>query len=685
MGVYLVPELLRAGHEVYVTSRSKRTSNERKVHFVQGDAKDDDFLAEILGSNRFDAIVDFMVYTTEEFQKRVDTLLAGTDHYVSLSSYRVYADTHGNRIDEDSPRLLDTVDDKKYLSTDEYALTKARQENILFKHRRKNWTLIRPAITYSKDRFQLGTMEAGEFLSRALDGKRIIFPREMLDKYATMTWAGDVARMISRLVLNQDAYSEVYIAATAESHKWGDVVKIYQRILKLKIKIVPLEEYQRILGRPYQIKYDRMYDRTINNSKILLAANMTQEDLMPLEDGLRIELTSFSKAPRYQTAINQNVQRSMDAITTTHAQKVRNKLRLRARARELKRRFTSSQVDGAIVTLTVYNNYGNVLQRFALQRLLSNNGLSFTMLDLKTDPVNPKHRNLKKFADKYLTQEFFDKDVSRYFKAYVVGSDQVWRHFSVNKTWEKFSIQFLEFVKNPRAKRVAYAASFGVDTLEEADIDETLAGKIRPLLRKFDAVSVREHSGVGMAKKLGANKVKQVLDPTLLLPASEYADLINASPLKATDSHDVFYYLIQQTPLTHAAISHYEKQHKTEAFGILPYDPTNPNLLPTIEEWLKAIRDAKIVVTDSYHAVAFSIIFHTDFIVFDKQLGGIARIKELLEPLGLADRIVIQGKQIRYASKHAPINWQKVETALKKNRKASVDWLLGALTSNEKQ
>ena len=300
IGEGLKPELLRRGFTVYITSRTAHRSNERGVVYLQGNAKDDAFLDELL-AERFDAIVDFMIYTTESFAARCEKLLSHTTHYLFLSSYRVYGDNGNQPITEQSPRLLDSVNDPEYLKTDEYGLTKARQEDVLRASGHKNYTIIRPAITYGGDRFQLGTMEANEFLIHALNRKPIIFPKEMRKKQATMTWAGDVGRMIARLVLNEAAYGETYTAATAEHHTWGEILKIYKRILGMRVKLVSLETYRGVVGRPWQIKYDRMLDRVIDNTKILRAAGMKQSELTPLYDGLRIELSAFAHDPKFKT------------------------------------------------------------------------------------------------------------------------------------------------------------------------------------------------------------------------------------------------------------------------------------------------------------------------------------------------------------------------------------------------
>lgn len=311
MGMYMAPEMVKLGYQVYITSRKPHAST-KDIIYITGNAKDKAFVTPLL-EQKFDAIVDFMIYKTEEFRDRVMEMLDSTPHYMFLSSYRVYGDNHGKPINEESPRLLDSVTDAEYLATDEYGLTKARQENILRESGRKNFTIVRPAITYSKDRFQLGTMEAQDFVKRTLEGKTVIFPRQMLDKQATLSWAGDVAKMMSLMVGNEKAMGETYTVSTSEHHTWQEIMEYYEDLIGMRVRIVDLSVYQDIFGGPYQIKYDRMLDRVIDNSKALEVTGMRQEDLMKVREGLRMELAEFVKKPTYR-AFNAGRDKKLDAL-----------------------------------------------------------------------------------------------------------------------------------------------------------------------------------------------------------------------------------------------------------------------------------------------------------------------------------------------------------------------------------
>ncbi|MBN8215759.1 MAG: NAD(P)H-binding protein [Spirochaetes bacterium] len=296
MGAYLVPDLARRGYEVQVVSLDAAISDDPRISYAKGDAKDPAYLKELLGRH-FDVIVDFMIYSTREFEEKHELLLGSTEHYIFLSTYRVYSGE--SPITEKTPRLLEASTDAAFLATEDYALFKARQEDILKRSKRANWTIVRPAITYSKRRFQLVTLEAPVVVSRARRGLPVVLPREALSVEATMTWAGDVAEMIARLLLNPSAFRECFTVATAEHRTWGEIAAYYRDLIGLQYVAADTEDYVEILGGSagsrYQLTYDRLYPRRIDNSKILAVTGLKQAELMPLRRGLEKELSALPK------------------------------------------------------------------------------------------------------------------------------------------------------------------------------------------------------------------------------------------------------------------------------------------------------------------------------------------------------------------------------------------------------
>lgn len=301
MGRYCVPELVNMGHKVEVVALDTLSSNNPNLHYTIGNGMDDAYLVEKLKEG-YDAIVDFMSYTLPQFKNRMRLFLENTKHYIFLSSCRVFAN-EDSWVKETSPRLLEVSQDKEYLQLKEteYSLYKAIEENMLRESGYQNWTIVRPATTYSTGRAQLVTLEANSFVYRALQGKKVILPIEAKNCPATLSWGGDVGKMIAKLVLNEKAYGEDFNVATSEYHTWEEIAQIYNDLLGLEYEWVDKETYLKCIAdvnwypyAKYQLIYARMFNRKTDNSKILAVTGMKQEELMPFYDGMKMELSKIT-------------------------------------------------------------------------------------------------------------------------------------------------------------------------------------------------------------------------------------------------------------------------------------------------------------------------------------------------------------------------------------------------------
>lgn len=271
MGVHLVSLVANQASRVVVTSRS-RSGQAGNVEYITGNAKDESFLANLL-KQHWDVIIDFMVYSTSSFQERYKQLLNATGQYIYLSSARVYAESK-QPITENSPRLLDVTNDQTYLATDEYALSKARQENLLFDHSQNNWTIIRPYITYSDHRLQLGVLEKEDWLYRALQGKTIVTSKDIQTKHTTLTFGEDVSRGILSILGKPGTQGEAFHITSGVAISWAEVLETYMAVLESHLSYCPktslqdLESFMKWRSGKYQIIYDRLYDRKFDNNKI---------------------------------------------------------------------------------------------------------------------------------------------------------------------------------------------------------------------------------------------------------------------------------------------------------------------------------------------------------------------------------------------------------------------------------
>ena len=301
MGKHLTPYLVEAGYYVDAVSLVDKESDVPNLRYIKGDVKDFNFLLPLLERN-YDGIIDFMLYPTQDLLSYLPVLVNHTGHYFFLSSYRVYDDKE-HPIRETSPRLLDTADNIHVRNSDDYCVYKARGENIIRTFPKDRWTIIRPSITYSVHRYQLVTLEAADTLGRAISKKKAVLPEQARNVQGTMTWAGDVSRMIEKLLFNEKALGETFNVCTSEHHTWGEIADYYKDICNLDVVWVDKEDYIRIMSSNtphscaarWQLEYDRLFNRIMDNTKVLAATGMKQEELMPLYDGLKQEIARGPK------------------------------------------------------------------------------------------------------------------------------------------------------------------------------------------------------------------------------------------------------------------------------------------------------------------------------------------------------------------------------------------------------
>lgn len=306
-----------------------------------------------------------------------------------------------------------------------------------------------------------------------------------------------------------------------------------------------------------------------------------------------------------------------------------------------------------IRTLPLHNNYGGVLQNFALQKALQRLHHTVETLDtgiescpwwiyclswLKTFFLlfTPKRRPFARIKKKEKRLENFELFVKSNLKtielaedkgekrksiaeadAIVVGSDQVWRPKYSNNIYEAF----LRDVKKKSIKRVAYAASFGVNEWEYTAKQTRVCSA---LAKKFDFISVREKSGVKLCKEHLGVDATWVLDPTLLLDKLDYLDLCKNVP-ESSEKYLAAYVLGINENVKR------ECEEKAKERGlILKMFSADSNASYTIPEWLAMFRDASYVVTDSFHGTVFSIIFGKEFRCIYNETRGAARFESLL-------------------------------------------------------
>ena len=265
-------------------------------------------------------------------------------------------------------------------------------------------------------------------------------------------------------------------------------------------------------------------------------------------------------------------------------------------------------------------------------------------------------------------------DAVRQFDAIVVGSDQVWR-----ATMSDIPTYFLSFTKAINVKRIAYAASFGTDDLNEySKMDMKIASES---IKLFDAVSVREKSGVHLCRDYFKMDAVHVLDPTMLLSKDDYLKLIEEED-KPCSENILLTYVLDRTQEKNDIIQRVgEALHLTSCengavkyFSNVVESNVSECIYPSVSRWVAGFRDAQFVVTDSFHGTVFSIIFNKPFVAILNSKRGSSRFISLLSVLGLENRLISTTNHL--LEEHLkPIDYTEVNKILNDWRYLSISFM----------
>lgn len=383
-----------------------------------------------------------------------------------------------------------------------------------------------------------------------------------------------------------------------------------------------------------------------------------------------------------------------------------------------------------IVTLQGEDNYGNVLQNYAVQQLIEsldyeaytiNNvteqgfllplesyvklkdklTVRYIINYFKSKAKVPSTRDLiphrlikciknrekieklelirreKFLRNKETNNHFIDLQVDEFnyakedyedFYAFVTGSDQVW-----NPKFAPISaVNFLQFV--PEQKRIAFCVSFGV-----SEIPERRKKRYDKWIAEIPSISVREKSGTEIIHELNGREVQHLLDPTFAILKEEWRKYSTETESKIEPkSYALLYFLGEVTSEYEKWIEKYAEAEKLEIIRI--HDEKDIRFFsidPSEFIWL--IDNAKIVLTDSFHGMALSINLNTPFVVFERKEVGSSmssRIESVLTDFGVENR-KYNGK--RYNPHNNPINYDVINIKLDTERQKTIEWLSEAL------
>lgn len=258
---------------------------------------------------------------------------------------------------------------------------------------------------------------------------------------------------------------------------------------------------------------------------------------------------------------------------------------------------------------------------------------------------------------------------------YIVGSDQVWNH-TIQR--DKAPAYFLDF--GPEGvKRLSYASSFGLSQWEEGPYSKT--DDVQKWFDKFMAISVRENEGQLILKETFHKDSTLVLDPTLL--HNGYPEISG----KVKQRREIVCYKLNKTSDFWANMPAVRQKLGMPALLLnhnFPKEGFKYHFNPSVNQWVSRIAGASFVLTDSFHGVAFSVIYKKQFVAILNHNGKDSRLISFLKLLHLEDRMFNSVEAVSETDSWLkPIDYTQVETYMNDIRKQSVDYLLGALDSAE--
>ena len=291
-------------------------------------------------------------------------------------------------------------------------------------------------------------------------------------------------------------------------------------------------------------------------------------------------------------------------------------------------------------------------------------------------------RNLDEFVRCHINLYFISSIKSinlKEFDAIIVGSDQIWRPQYVKDMWNS-SIEdaFLYFAKGERIKKISYAASLGND---QWCINECVTAKIKEIIKEYDGVTVRETSALKLCDTILDVNAQIVLDPTLLLKKEDY-DILCDNSVSKFNHHFLLCYILDMNEEKQSLIDKVSKEKKLKIINIYKKwsdvsKPINERILPPVETWINAFKTADFIVTDSFHACVFSIIYRKPFVAIGNTERGITRFESLLHMLELDKNLLRNVNQ--YDSTQAYTIGERTNVLLNKRREESMAFLKSVL------
>lgn len=345
--------------------------------------------------------------------------------------------------------------------------------------------------------------------------------------------------------------------------------------------------------------------------------------------------------------------------------------------------------DVGIVGWWFASNYGSVLTYYALGSFLADMGKQILLVKLPTMSGAPWDADTQ-ISIRFLSQYFKvsgDRtmyqlpEVNHFCDSFMLGSDQMWREDSIRLVGYSF---FLDFVEKSK-KKIAFSTSFGNEHFTD---NEETRQIVSDLLHRFDAISVREKSGIDVCKREFGVEAQQILDPVFLCGKEAY-DRITEKVHDPVPKKYLLCYILDPTPEKEQAALEIAKRQGLEIITILgmkEYEgaakrwsigKTLPKVTP--DQFVYYIKNSTYLMTDSHHGTCFGIIYHKPYVAYVNKSRGATRFMTVAEALGLESRLIYDVKELAdRPDLYDPIDYDAVELRLAAEKERAVAWLTNA-------
>ncbi|MBO5286697.1 MAG: 2-succinyl-5-enolpyruvyl-6-hydroxy-3-cyclohexene-1-carboxylic-acid synthase [Clostridia bacterium] len=342
--------------------------------------------------------------------------------------------------------------------------------------------------------------------------------------------------------------------------------------------------------------------------------------------------------------------------------------------------------DVGIVGWWFASNYGSSLTYFALAKILENSGMKPIFV------LAPKLNGIPWDSDTQQTIDFIGKrfrttkyrdmthisEVNGFCDSFMLGSDQMWTVHSTNLVGYTFFLDFVDLDK----KKIAFSTSFGQDNFD-ADAKTCLA--ISDYLKRFDAISVREYTGVDICKKKLGVDADQIIDPIFLCDEEDYDELAQDVSVEVPKKY-LFAYILDPNPEKEEAVKHIAEKEGLEiitAFDMRGYDNNAQNWhtgkklpKPSTEEFLYYIKNCSYLVTDSHHGACMGIIYKRPYVALANPKRGVTRFETVAKAFGLEKRVVYNPHDVLTSTEiYKPIDYDKAFEKIEGEKRRAIEWL----------